>query len=318
MLWTAYVSDGVVPRGEEFIRAVRDLAERAGVDPTPIEREAPRDRRAELLETFFQAARCELLSPGGASARAYLEDRGFPPDALERSGLGVVPAPELARGVLENGSFGEREIEAAGVFADSRWPGRLCGAWRNDYGGIGTIWARATDSRAPSDTRYLYLSGANRTNLPPYGLPRGVSELVLVEGFIDYHQLAARGLENVAALGGTSTSHCVFERLSRRGAQTVLLCLDNDEAGRAATCRAVENSTRASASPAIYVISPERLGAAKDPDALVRSGSVAAWEALLAEPECGIGWRAKELVAGVTPDSPSGSAATRWRAPAPG
>src|SRR5436190_1821497 len=39
MLWTAYVSDGAVPHGEEFIRAVRDLAERAGVDPAPIERE---------------------------------------------------------------------------------------------------------------------------------------------------------------------------------------------------------------------------------------------------------------------------------------
>src|SRR5919197_2130338 len=109
MLWTAYVSDGVVPRGEAFIRAVKDLAERAGVDTTPIEREAPRDRRAELLETFFEAARRELLSPRGAAARAYLEERGFPAEALERSGLGVVPNPQVPRRALAHAGFGHRE-----------------------------------------------------------------------------------------------------------------------------------------------------------------------------------------------------------------
>jgi hypothetical protein len=303
-LWTAYVSDGIVPRGEEFIRAVRDLAERAGVDPTPIEREAPRDRRAELLEAFFEAARRELLSPGAAAARAYLEERGFPSDAVERSGLGIVPTPRTMRELLASAGFAEREVEAAGVLSDPRWPGRLCGAWRNEHGRIGTMWARTTDPAAPADTRYLYLRGANRTNLPPYGLPRRLSDLVLVEGFIDYHQLAARGVENVAALGGTSTSRRMFEQLSRRGVQTVVLCLDNDDSGRAATCRAVETSARAHSSPAIYVISPERLGIAKDPDALLRSGGAEAWKTLLEHRECGVTWRAKELVADVTPDAP--------------
>jgi DNA primase len=304
MLWTAYVTDGAVPHGEEFIRAVRDLAERAGVDPAPIEREAPRDRRAELLETFFEAARRELLSPRAAGARAYLEERGFPSDALERSGLGVVPTARTTRELLASAGFAEREIEAASVLSDSRWPGRLCGAWRNEYGRIGTLWARTTDLAVPADTRYLYLRGANRTNLPPYGLARRFSDLVLVEGFFDYHQLAARGVENVAALGGTSTSRRTFEQLSRPGIQTVVLCLDNDDAGRAATSRAVENSTSARSSPAIYVISPERLGAAKDPDALLRAGGEEAWQALLEHRECGITWRAKELACEVTPDSP--------------
>jgi DNA primase len=165
------------------------------------------------------------------------------------------------------------------------------------------LWARCADPAA-AETRYLYLRGANRTNLPPYGFPGHVSELLLVEGFLDYHQLAARGIENVAALGGTSTSRRMFEQLTRRGVQTVVLCFDNDEAGRAATCRAVENSAGASASPAVYAISPERLDAAKDSDALVRTGGVAAWQALLNHRECGVGWRARELVAHVTPDAP--------------
>jgi hypothetical protein len=74
------------------------------------------------------------------------------------------------------------------VSADGRWPGRLCGAWRNESGRIGTLWARSLRD-ADSPTRYLYLRGASRSELSPYGLsevlrlpPSERHELVLVEG----------------------------------------------------------------------------------------------------------------------------------------
>ncbi|MBA2475867.1 MAG: toprim domain-containing protein, partial [Actinobacteria bacterium] len=127
-------------------------------------------------------------------------------------------------------------------------------------------------------------------------------ELVLVEGLIDFHQLKARSFENVAALGGTSTNPRTFERLRKLGVETVTLCLDNDEAGRTATMRAVENSVRAQRSPTVYVISPERLDVAKDPDVLVRSQGTDAWRTLLTKRECGIVWRAGQLVADVEPN----------------
>jgi hypothetical protein len=208
-LWTAYVSGGGTPHGAEFVRVVTDLAARAGVDTAPMERAAPRDRRAGLLED--------------------------------------------------------------GVAAE---------------------------------TRYLYLRGTSRTNLPPYGLARSVRELVLVEGFFDYHQLLAREVKNVAALGGTSTSPHLFERLSQRGVHEVTLCLDNDEAGRKATARAVEHASRAATSPDIYVVCPEGAGT-KDPDALVRSDGIDAWRKLLTRRECGIVWRAKEIVMGLAFEAPS-------------
>ena len=84
---------------------------------------------------------------------------------------------------------------------------------------------------------------------------------MLVEGFFDLHQLRARGIENVAALGGTSVRPQTFERLHRLGIEAVTLCLDNDEAGRGATARAVENAARARQSPEVYVIDPEPAGA---------------------------------------------------------
>lgn len=303
-LWTAYVNGGSVPRGEEFVRVVKEIAQRSGADVGPIERAVPRDRRAELLDAFFDLAGRELLSERGTDARAYLDRRGFPIHAIETSGLGLVPSPDASRKVLSSRGFGDAEVAAAGILSDSRWPRRLCGAWRNEWGKIGTLWARSLDEGGAAETRYLYLRGASRTNLPPYGLSHSARELVLVEGFFDFHQLCARGVDDVAALGGTATSQQMFERLSRRGIQAVVLCLDNDDAGRSASARAVEHSTRARNSPAIYVVRHERFGATKDPDELVRRDGVEAWQTLVGDRECGVAWQAKEIVGDVAADAP--------------
>ena len=297
MLWTAYLAGGELPRGAEFVRVVGELAERAGVDAAPIEREAPRDRRAELLEDFFKIAQRELVSDRGEAARAYLEQRGFAIGGIETSDLGVVPSFQLTEPALRASGYCDDEIKASGLFADGRWPGRLCGAWRNERGRIGTVWARAVDDTELT-ARYLYLRGAARTSLPPYGLQRGARDLVLVEGFFDHHQLRARGVENSAAIGGTGTNARLFERLTRLGVHEVTLCLDADDAGRAATVRAVENAARAVASPAVFVARP----LAKDPDELVRKHGIEAW---YGQPrECGITWRAKEFLGDVASTAP--------------
>jgi Toprim-like len=153
--------------------------------------------------------------------------------------------------------------------------------------------------------RYLYLGGARRSGLPPYGLSWVLEEtprprdLVLVEGLLDVHHLRARGVTNVAALGGTGTRSELFDRLAQLGFDSVTLCLDRDAAGRDATTKAVEHVGRAGRSPAILVVDPERLGDAKDPDALVRKLGVEAWHELLATRSCGITWRALAFARGV-------------------
>jgi DNA primase len=79
--------------------------------------------------------------------------------------------------------------------------------------------------------------------------------------------------------------------------------LDNDETGRAATARAVEQAARAERSPGLFVVDPELLGSEKDPDAYVHTRGVAAWRALLEERQCAIAWRAGEHLRGVNADS---------------
>ena len=122
--WTAYLNGGQLPRGEAFVATVKELAARAGVDTAPIERAQPRDRRTDLLHDFFTLCRMELHGKAGAQARDYLQRRGLPAEALDRSGLGVVPPAVDTKRLLETAGYTEQEINHSGVLADGRWPGR--------------------------------------------------------------------------------------------------------------------------------------------------------------------------------------------------
>jgi hypothetical protein len=53
------------------------------------------------------------------------------------------------------------------------------------------------------------------------------------------------------------------------------------------------------------VLDPKHLAPAKDPDAFVRGRGVDGWLEVLGKRECAIGWRARELLVGITPQSPS-------------
>lgn len=302
-LWTAYLSGGTSPRGAEFVRVVSELARRAGVDPAPIERSERPDRRAQLLEHFVELCQQELLGSRGSRARDYLQHRGLPSDAIRSADLGVVPTTAQTREALRRSGFRAAEIEASGVCADSRWSGRLCGPWKTASGRPGTVWARSIDANDAASQRYLYLRGAGRTNLPPYGLstvlsgPRNLrSDLVLVEGVFDLLQLRSRGFNNCAALGGSAINSRTFEQLARLGVERVTLCLDRDAAGHAASASGVEHAVRSSRSPAVLVVDPERLAPAKDPDEFLLAAGAGAWEALVATRQCGVTWRANDLL----------------------
>ena len=309
-LWTAYLNNGVVPRGQAFASIVRQIAERAGVETSPIERPRPRDRRADLLHDFFTLCQTELHSDAGAQARAYLEGRGLAAGAIDHAGLGVVPGELSTKKALQAAGYTGLEVAQSGVLADARWPGRLCGAWHDEAARVRTLWARTLEDEASPNSRYLYLRGASRAALPPYGLsyvlnqpPPARRELVLVEGLFDVHQLRSRGADNVAALGGTGVRAQTFERLARLGFERVTLCLDRDGPGRAATARAVEQAARAAQSPAILVVDPEALTPEKDPDALVREHGLDSWLDVLSAKECGVTWRACELLGEINPDT---------------
>jgi hypothetical protein len=235
-LWTAYLNGGVIPRGDAFVAVVQEIAARAGVDTSPVERPKPRDRASDLLATFFDLCRRELRGQGGAAAREYLERRGFPAEVIDHLGLGVIPDELFTKKALQAAGYSELEVAQSGLLADGRWPGRLCGAWRNQRGTIGTLWARSLQD-SDSSTRYLYLRGRSRTHLPPYGLsetlrlpPPDRREIVLVEGLIDVHKLRSHDFLNVAAIGSARAQAGAVIQLRRLGYESVVLAFDKRHA----------------------------------------------------------------------------------------
>lgn len=306
-LWTAYLNNGIVPRGKLFASIVRQIAERAGVETSPIDRPRPRDRQAELLETFFALSVAELRGNAGAQARDYLEQRGVPADAIDHAGLGVVPNGHFTKSALGGAGYSDLEIDRSGVLADGRWPGRLCGAWRDEQGTARTMWSRSLEATDAS-SRYLYLTGASRSGLTPYGLsdvlrlpPAERSELVLVEGLIDLHNLQAKGMANVAAVGGARVNPDLIPHIGRLGFETIVLALDNDTAGHEGTSRAIETASRAKQAPTLRVLAPQQLGASKDPDAYVREHGIEKFHDLIDNADCAISWHALELTNGIAP-----------------
>jgi replicative DNA helicase len=130
--------------------------------------------------------------------------------------------------------------------------------------------------------KYLYSTGLKRREeLFNLNAIRGEKDLVVVEGTLD--ALAASviaGIENVVALGDSSGFN--KERIAEakaRGARKITLCLDNDEAGRAGTERALkELKEHAPELPVFIALLPEGI---KDPDELIRkSGPDALKEAI--------------------------------------
>ncbi len=289
-------------RGRDFVRVVAELAGRVGVDLDVKRQPSPAARRSALLHDVLVLARRELRSDRGNAARTYLlETRRFPASAIESEPIGVVPPADDLRRALTTAGYRAEEIDASNVLADSRWPGRLVGAWRDTHGHAETLWTRSIDPAEPAATRYLYLRGAARTNLPPYGLSdvtlRGSdgAHVVLVEGLLDAHHLRARGVANVVALGGTATQTGLFDRLGERGVDEVTLMLDADQAGHDATCRAIDNAVRAQHCPNITVARLDPT-VANDPDGYLHAGRLDELRAAVDTRTCAIGWRTETLL----------------------
>ena len=171
MLWTAYLAGG---------RAAARRGVRPGRRRTrrPCRRRLCSDRAGDAARPQGRAARGVLRARRSASSSATAVTRhaptsnsaAFPSTRSRRRRSASSRRSRVTERALRASGYSDDEIEASGLFADGRWPGRLCGAWRNEWGRIGTFWARAIDDTEPDGARYLYLRGASRTNLPPYGL----------------------------------------------------------------------------------------------------------------------------------------------------
>ncbi|MGH7507309.1 MAG: DNA primase, partial [Longimicrobiales bacterium] len=277
--------------GLGFLDAVRQVATRVGVeipDAGPERREDEPNRA--LYEVVAFAAdhfQHELWDePGGERARRYLEHRDIARDAAERFQLGFAPDEwRRLREAAHRHGIEDVILLAAGLIKEpdrgdepyDRFRDRIIFPIAEVSGRTVAFGGRAL-SRSDGAPKYLnspetpvYHKGAilYGLNWSKTAIRREGSALV-VEGYMDYVSLAARGAEHVVAGMGTALTPEQANLIGRYTARAYLL-YDSDVAGLRATFRTADALLRAGVHPLVVSL-PE----GEDPDSLVRKGGAAA------------------------------------------
>jgi DNA primase len=279
--------------GVSFHEAVRELAGRVGVEvPDPRsgrETEEPHRALYEALafaDDFYR--RGLQAGEGGAGARRYLDSRGIPDAAAERFGLGYAPHGwRLLREEAHRHGIGDEVLLAAGLVKESERGEEPYDRFRDrltfpiaDLGGRVIAFGGRVLSRTDNAPKYLnspetaiYQKGSVLYGLNwSRGAIRREGAALLVEGYMDYVSLAARGIEHVTAGLGTALTTAQANLLARYTGKALLL-YDSDTAGLRATFRTADALLAAGVHPLVVT-----LPTGEDPDSLARNGGAAALE----------------------------------------
>ena len=288
----------------DFGEALRQLAQRAGVD-LPDRRRDPQatEKRQRLLAVLNEAAAfyhrqlLEARTPAAQAARKYVKSRGLTAATVERFGLGYAPdrwdvllkhlrqrrhAPELA---VEAGLL--REGEQDGSRYDL-FRGRLLFPIRDAGGAVIGFGGRILGDGQPKYLNSPQTPLFDKSTVL-YGLDqarqaiRREEQAIIVEGYTDAVIAHQHGYTNVIAALGTALTKQQVRQL-RRYSENLVLALDADSAGQAATLRGLDVVHEALASGAAPGIQGEirvaALPAGRDPDDVIRTDP-RQWEALI-------------------------------------
>ena len=283
-----------------FPDAVRLLAQRAGVEvPETGVDEAGRRKRERVLAANKDAARFYhdyLKGPGGARVRDYIDQRQISPRTATRFGLGAAPDQwdALTRALTDKG-YTKLELIDAGLAVAGKNGGiydkfraRLMLPvidMRGDVAGFtsrilpgeeGAKYLNTPETVAFHKGRLIYaLNFAKNTKRP---------NLILVEGNIDVITLHQAGFDNVVATMGTALTED-HARILARYTKELVLCYDNDAAGKQSTDRVLgilknaDLSVRVLQLPNAY--DAEGKPVKQDPDDFVKKFGPAAFEKCL-------------------------------------
>jgi DNA primase len=277
--------------GIEFREALTKLAEKAGVELSAQSAREDRRRRRlrEALEASISWYREVLLrTPQGERARAYLSERGFSEETLDRFSIGYAPNvwDALSKRLSARG-FSDEELVSAGLAGSSnrggvidKFRGRVIFPIRDQSGkavGLGGRILPGLDGPKYLNSPATPLFDKSRTlfaiDLAKAAI-RKAKLTVIVEGYTDVMAAHQAGFTNVVASLGTALTRGQVE-LATRYADAVALAYDVDLAGEAATQRGLLEELGPDA--AVSKVRVIRIPAGKDPDELIRTDPEA-WE----------------------------------------
>ena len=282
--------------GVSFQEAVHELGGRYGVDIPDARRDEGEEPHRKLYEAVAFAAeyfREQLWDEQqGERARRYLDGRGIGREVAERHGLGYARDDWRAlREAAHRHGIEDAVLLEAGLVKESerseepydRFRDRLIFPIAELGGRVVAFGGRVL---RPTENAPKYL---NSPETPIYhkgqllyglnwskGAIRREGAALVVEGYMDYVSLAARGIEHVVAALGTAMTAEQANLLARYAGKALLL-YDSDMAGLKATFRTGDALLRAGVHPLVVTLPP-----GEDPDSLARRGGAEALRPLLA------------------------------------
>lgn len=296
-----------------FPDAVRFLAKRAGLE-VPEEdgdREAGR-RRQRLLDLNRDAARFYhqlLKQPEGSAVRAYLNRRQIAWQTAVRFGMGAsLDAWDVLLNAMLKKGYTKSELLSAGLVVQNR-NGGLYDKFRNRLmlpvidtrGDVVAFGSRVLDQSEPkymnssetpvySKRRVLYgLNLAKKSKRP---------NIILCEGNLDIVTLHQAGFDNAVASMGTALT-MEQTRLLSRFTKELVLCYDNDNAGKIATERALQLLNDSEFSVKVLQLPNRKTSDGRivkqDADDFIKLHGPDAFEHLLSGSENGIEFRMAEI-----------------------
>ena len=253
----------------DFREALEVLAQKAGVDlAPPSAARSEHDHYLERLREINQAAALFFHhqlrdAPQGQVARDYLARREFNEQTIQSFLLGYAPDRwDTLLSYLQGRGYDPADLLAAGLVIErenpepgrspfyDRFRGRVMVPIRDLGGHVIGFGARALSS----DQQPKYLNTPQTPLFDKssvlYGLdvakrairPRG--KAIIVEGYMDVLACHQAGEDNVVASMGTALTEPQLKQL-RRYTNTIILALDADAAGQAATLRGLNQAREA-------------------------------------------------------------------------
>ena len=283
-----------------FVDAVKLLAKREGLEvPETGENEAYRKKRTRLLELSRDAARFYheyLTGPGGQRVRDYIAQRQISPRTATRFGLGAAPDQwdALTKAMTAKG-YTKLELMDAGLAVAGKNGGiydkfraRLMLPVIDVRGEVvgftsrilpgeeGAKYLNTPETALFKKGRLIYaLNFAKNTKRP---------NLVLVEGNIDVITLHQAGFDNVVATMGTALTE-EHARILARYTKELVLCYDNDAAGKQSTDRVLNILKNANLTVRVLQLpnayDAEGKPVKQDPDDFIKKFGPAAFEKCL-------------------------------------
>ena len=293
-----------------FPDAVRFLARRANM-PVPEEEHSDESRlRSRILSLNRDAARFyydQLYSPKGVPVLEYMKNRKITRRNATNFGLGA-SADEwdgLLTAMRKKG-YGDGELLASGLAIRGKNGGlydkfrkRLIFHVRGDVLGFGGRIISKDDPGAKYMNTPETIVYSKRRVL--YGLNLAKkskrSNIILVEGNIDVVMLHQAGFDNACASMGTALTTEQLQLLSRY-TKEIVLCYDNDDAGKVATQKALTLLNNTDFQVKVLEL-PKRLVDGEyikqDADDFIKFQGKDAFEHLLSGSESGMDFRMAQL-----------------------